>query len=314
MIKTNIDAILASLKEKGIDRHIICPSVEIHVEIATKIKDIFQNTYTSVDERSAGYIATGMCAEVKKPVVIWCDGNASFRNLASALTEAFYRKMPILVMTLRLSETAIDQSVNPEDVLGKVLCIPEYTSEDVIEKAITDAYEFVNKKVSYPVLIQINGQEQDLLTNQSPKLETIEPAICKALSLLIPKGTVLVVGNDYKSIHWIETEASLVIEPMESTPIDGRLSILVGSAAADFDTLHVGIFSEREVIYDLNMFGNRHIDKNIIIIVPRRQNEYTANIANYAKALGWNYRLAEDISSLNILKIADAPQLIEIML
>lgn len=314
MIKTNIDAILASLKEKGVDRHIICPSIGIHVEIAKKIQDTFLQAYTSVDERSAGYIATGMCAEAKEPIVVWCDGNASFRNLASALTEAYYRKMPIVVITLRLSETAVDQSVNPEDVLGKVLSIPEYTSADGIENTIADAYEFINKKVSYPILIQIDGQEQDLLINKSPKFEINEPGICKALSLLIPNGTVLVVGNDYKSLHWADIGASLVIEPINSTPTDGRLSILVGSAAADTETLHVGIFSEREVTYDLNMVGNRHIDRNIIIIVPRKQNEYTANIANYAKALGWKCYLAEDISSLNILRIADAPQLIEIML
>ena len=46
---------------------------------------------SSVDERSAAYMACGMAEESGEPVMITCTGATAARNYMPALTEAFYR-------------------------------------------------------------------------------------------------------------------------------------------------------------------------------------------------------------------------------
>ena len=81
--------------------------------------------YSCDDERSASYMATGMCAESGEPVVITCTGATASRNFMPGLTEAFYRKLPILVVTGQqdyrrqgnLHDQIIDRSVQPNDIV-----------------------------------------------------------------------------------------------------------------------------------------------------------------------------------------------------
>ena len=59
---------------------------------AYKIKNI-------IDERSAAYVATGLAYETQEPVVITCTGATASRNYLSALTEAYYKNLPIIALT-----------------------------------------------------------------------------------------------------------------------------------------------------------------------------------------------------------------------
>lgn len=80
--------------------------------------------FSVVDERSAGYVATGIAHETEKPVVITCTGATASRNYLSAMTEAYYRKIPIIAITFyacttnscSLSPHYIDRSVTQNDV------------------------------------------------------------------------------------------------------------------------------------------------------------------------------------------------------
>lgn len=80
--------------------------------------------FSVVDERSAAYTATGISHETKKPVVITCTGATASRNYLSAMTEAYYRKIPVIAITFyaistnkySLSPHYIDRSVTQNDV------------------------------------------------------------------------------------------------------------------------------------------------------------------------------------------------------
>lgn len=71
--------------------------------------------YSSVDERSAAYMACGLAAETNEPVVLTCTGATASRNYLSALTEAFYRKLPILAITATQPEVKIG-SYSPQAI------------------------------------------------------------------------------------------------------------------------------------------------------------------------------------------------------
>ena len=81
--------------------------------------------YSCVDERSAAYMAVGLAAETKEPVALSCTGATASRNYFSALTEAYYRKLPILAITSTQDENRIgnlipqvlDRSQQPNDIV-----------------------------------------------------------------------------------------------------------------------------------------------------------------------------------------------------
>jgi 2-succinyl-5-enolpyruvyl-6-hydroxy-3-cyclohexene-1-carboxylate synthase len=62
------------------------------------------------DERSAGYYAMGMAQQLKKPVVLICTSGTALANYTPALTEAFYLKIPLLVISADRPPEWIDQN------------------------------------------------------------------------------------------------------------------------------------------------------------------------------------------------------------
>ena len=65
-----------------------------------------------VDERSAGYFALGVAQAKKKPVVIVCSSGTAAVNFAPAVAEAFYQKIPLIVVTADRPAYWIDQLEN----------------------------------------------------------------------------------------------------------------------------------------------------------------------------------------------------------
>lgn len=57
------------------------------------------NTFSIVDERSAGFVALGMAMSTKKPVAITCTSGSAAANYYPAVTEAFYANVPLLILT-----------------------------------------------------------------------------------------------------------------------------------------------------------------------------------------------------------------------
>lgn len=88
-------------------------------------QDSFFEIYSCVDERSAAYMACGLAAEIMQPVVLSCTGATASRNYFPALTEAYYRKLPILAVTSTQEESkigqlipqVIDRSIQPADTV-----------------------------------------------------------------------------------------------------------------------------------------------------------------------------------------------------
>ncbi len=95
----NIQMLLYLLKENGIKKVIVNPGT-MNMSFVTSIQqDDFFELYSCVDERSACYMACGMAAESNEPVVLTCTGATASRNYMPGLTEAFYKKLPIITIT-----------------------------------------------------------------------------------------------------------------------------------------------------------------------------------------------------------------------
>lgn len=135
----NTQIVLGLLKAHGIKRVIASPGTTNIRLVASMQQDPFFKMYSAADERSAAYIACGMAAESGEPVVLSCTGATASRNYIPGLTEAFYRKLPVLAITStqhtgRIGQNiaqVLDRSQQQKDIVKLSVQIPTcHTQED----------------------------------------------------------------------------------------------------------------------------------------------------------------------------------------
>ena len=128
----NVQIVIALLKAHGIHRVIASPGTTNMTFVVSIENDPWFQIWSSVDERSAAYLACGMAAETGEPVVISCTGATASRNYLPGLTEAYYRKLPVLAITStrgnhkigHLIDQQIDRRNIPNDIAFESVTIP----------------------------------------------------------------------------------------------------------------------------------------------------------------------------------------------
>lgn len=136
----NVQMLITLMLEHGIRRVIVSPG-GTHNEIVAG----FQyhggfDMYSTVDERGAAYMACGMAGETGEPVAIVCTESVASRNYYPAITEAYYRQLPILAITGvhsyskigHLHPQFIDRSASPADSFKLKVHLPEIKGPDDI--------------------------------------------------------------------------------------------------------------------------------------------------------------------------------------
>lgn len=134
----NVQIILSLLKKNGIKKIVASPGATNVAFVGSVQNDPYFEVYSSVDERSSAYIACGLAEESGEAVVISCTGATASRNYLPGLTEAFYRKLPVLAITssqpiARVGHhvaQVIDRSTYANDVVKRSFQLPIVTSSE----------------------------------------------------------------------------------------------------------------------------------------------------------------------------------------
>lgn len=134
----NVQMLVSLLKAHNIRKVIASPGTTNITFVASMQCDPFFEIYSCVDERSAAYMACGMAAESGEPVVLSCTGATASRNYLPGLTEAYYRKLPVLAVTStqhtgkigNLVAQVIDRSSPPPDTVVFRADIPTVHDEE----------------------------------------------------------------------------------------------------------------------------------------------------------------------------------------
>lgn len=138
-VERNAQIALALLKAKGIRKVIASPGTTNIAIVGSMMHDKFFEMYSAPDERSAAYMACGLAAEAGEPVVLTCTGATASRNYFPGLTEAYYRKLPVVALTSTLNMDRsghlqaqfCDRSEQPKDTVKiSVQIQPVETDED----------------------------------------------------------------------------------------------------------------------------------------------------------------------------------------
>ncbi|MBT4124039.1 thiamine pyrophosphate-binding protein [uncultured Sulfurimonas sp.] len=134
----NIQILIALLKRHSIKKVVASPGGTNVTLVRSLQNDPYFEMYSAVDERSAAYMACGLAEESGEPVVLSCTGATASRNYMPGLTEAFYKKLPVLSVTSsqdiskigHLTPQLIDRTVMPNDVVKHSVHLPLVKDSD----------------------------------------------------------------------------------------------------------------------------------------------------------------------------------------
>ena len=91
--------LVALLKKFEIKRIVVSPGSRHNKLINSLQADKYFKLYLVVDERSAAFFALGLIQECGEPVAVTCSSGTACINYGSAIVEAFYQRLPLLVLS-----------------------------------------------------------------------------------------------------------------------------------------------------------------------------------------------------------------------
>lgn len=162
----NVQIVISLLKSHGVRRVVVSPGTTNITLVASLMHDVFFELYSSADERSAAYLACGMASECGEPVALSCTGATASRNYMPGLTEAFYRKLPVIAITSHqgnhrighLIAQNIDRRTIPADVSLLSVTLPivkDKTDERYCEIEANKAFLELQRYGGGPVHINL---------------------------------------------------------------------------------------------------------------------------------------------------------------
>jgi 2-succinyl-5-enolpyruvyl-6-hydroxy-3-cyclohexene-1-carboxylate synthase len=123
-------------------------------------------TWLIHDERCAAFFALGMADALNEPVAIACTSGSAPLNYSPAISEAYYRRIPLLILTadrpLALIDQGDGQTIRQKNVFQNFVKssfeLPDFSIENKIETSdnlVNDALQRLNEIPAAPVHINI---------------------------------------------------------------------------------------------------------------------------------------------------------------
>lgn len=181
----NVQILVALLKAHGIRYVIASPGTTNINFVASVQNDAYFKVFSSVDERSAAYLACGIASQSGEPVVLSCTGATASRNYISGLTEAHYRKLPVLAVTStqnpikvgHLVPQVIDRSLQQADTVHESILLNMVRNADEewdCEIKANKALLALRRHGGGPVHINLEtGYNQDFSLRELPPARVI---------------------------------------------------------------------------------------------------------------------------------------------
>lgn len=220
----SVQYLVALLKEHNIKRVIASPGTTALSFVASMQCDPFFEMYSCVDERSAAYMAVGLAAETNEPVVITCTGATASRNYLPALTEAYYRKLPILAVTGTqyegrigdLHSQLIDRSSIQKDVAVLSVHIPGLVESSTFEEKrhvqveMNRAITALTRHGGGPVHINLQTlYSRDFSVSSLPKVKAIRRMTYGTVDMFpeMPNGKIAIFVGSHSTFSEELTDA-----------------------------------------------------------------------------------------------------------
>lgn len=149
--------LVSLLARKGVRRVVLSPGSRNAPLLVAFAREQAIRHYVVVDERIAAFMALGMATRTDEPVALVCTSGTALLNYAPAVAEAYYRHIPLIVISADRPEEWIDQD----------------DSQTIRQRGVLSAFV----KGSYQLPVGISGDMEEWYA-----VRTINDALCVALT------------------------------------------------------------------------------------------------------------------------------------
>ena len=193
--KLNVQILVSLLIEHQISHIVLCPGSRNSPLTHTISQHPFFKCFSIFDERSAAFFAIGLSQKLQRPTAICCTSGTALLNLASAVAEAKYQQIPLLVISADRPPAWINQmdgqTIPQQGIFGslvkKSVQLPEIQNDEdrwYCERLVNEAILSLSQHECAPVHINIPISEP-LFQYTASKL----PAV-KAIKLAFTQRTI----------------------------------------------------------------------------------------------------------------------------
>lgn len=181
--------------------------------------------YNVVDERSAAFMALGMASQKRRPVAVICTSGTAVLNYAPAVAEAFYKNIPLIVISADRPQEWIGQNdgqtIRQHGILSHIV---KDFYDIPVPGAVQDYDWYVNRTVNSALLTAMSAPTGPLHINIQ-----FETPLSKESDLLFTKEQLRVIRNFVPKAIFERNEVKTLISDF----IDKRIMVVAGFGSPD---------------------------------------------------------------------------------
>lgn len=152
---------------KGVKRVVLSPGSRNAPLIVAFAREKAMEHFVVLDERSAAFFALGMAQQSGEPVALACTSGTALLNYAPAIAEAYYQRIPLVVISADRPEEWIDQddsqTIRQKGALDQIvkksyqLCVEIGSDEERwhINRTVNEALNYAQSGRKGPVHFNI---------------------------------------------------------------------------------------------------------------------------------------------------------------
>lgn len=282
------------------------------------------NAFSIVDERSAAFFALGLALNSNKTVAIACTSGSAVLNYSSAISEAYYQKTPLLVLTADRPEQLIDvgdgQTIRQKNVFANFinksyqLSITLDTKENfkVAEDTINEAINYCIFPQPGPVHINIPFDEPIYKTTEEPisgrliqfenKIATVSESILNKIvascnnsnKVMIIAGQSPVNDRVKSTIETISQLQNTIVLAETTSNLNGFACIdTIDNVVSTIDKNEFELFKPEILI----SFGGQVVSKMIKKFLRGNKPEFHWHISPSGEIMDTYFSLTESVNS-----------------
>lgn len=225
--KKNVLELIALLRKHGIKHLVLCPGSRNLALIQGFCQAETFNIHPVTDERSAGFYALGIIAAENEPCAVVVTSGTALLNLHPAVAEAYYQKLPLLVISADRPEAWIGQMDGQtirqpfvfEDLTVYSANIPEIKDEESAwqcNRLINEAILYLNGPTFGPVHLNVPISEPffDFPVEQLPQPRTVFEYEIELLPKIVSKykRPWLILGQNSLGPYLNEEDINILTE------------------------------------------------------------------------------------------------------
>lgn len=166
-----------------------------------------------IDERSAAFFAMGMAQQLHQPVVLICTSGSAVLNYGPAIAEAFYQRIPLLVISADRPEEWIDQgegqTIRQRDVLSQHLKKSVQLPRNSDELSRWHCGRLINAAID-ATLLPVPGPVQVNVPFNEPLYGTVEVKEEVRMIAPMPVGSFLLPDKGWRA-HQLSTSLKVMV-------------------------------------------------------------------------------------------------------